>query len=685
MNAPAQGAEHAAPNRDAAAGVPPRDDTIGPSFRDGGRPVPETAARKMVIRGVALAALGVTAAYLAWRLGAGTVNLAAWWVAIPLLAAEVHNAFGLVLYTIALWEIDGGPVAAADHATTGPALRIAVLIPTYNEPVEVLMPTIAASVALRPAHETWVLDDGRRDEVRDLAVRLGARYLTRSDNAHAKAGNLNHALGVVEADVVAVLDADHVPTSAFLRATLPYFEDPAVAFVQTPQDFYNLDSFEHQRRRTGAVFNEEAVFYRVIAPAKNRWQAPFWCGTCALVRTAALRSVGGVATDSVTEDIHTSIRMFRAGWRGVYHNEVLARGLAPDDAASYLLQRNRWALGAMQVLRAENPLFGPGLAPTQRLAFLTTLFGWFDSWRTFAYMVIPLAVVATGAVPILAPGAVFAPFFVATLAIQFVALRLLARGHYPPFLSVLFEVLRMPAILPATLALVSPRREVRFRVTPKGRRGDDRGRIPVPRLHGVLAAASAAGLAWFTATIAGLTPLHYEIPWAAAGAAFFMAANLGLLLAAIGRIRSSRFAGNRRASVRLPVDLPATLDGRPIRLRDLSLTGARVVGPDIARVPIAPSSRPAAVASSAAVGEEATTELAFALAGTPFRLRVVARRLIACQDGATEAGLELAGGQDASVAALAVAIFQGPADIEIAGAAPVRRVRRARQRAAAPA
>ena len=58
---------------------------------------------------------------------------------------------------------------------------------------------------------------------------------------------------------------------------------------------------------------------------------------------------------------------------------------------------------------------------------MTTLFGWFDSWRTFAYMVIPLLVVATGAVPILAPGMVFVPFFLATLAIQFVALRLLAR------------------------------------------------------------------------------------------------------------------------------------------------------------------------------------------------------------------------------------------------------------------
>jgi cellulose synthase (UDP-forming) len=105
-----------------------------------------------------------------------------------------------------------------------------------------------------------------------------------------------------------------VPTARFLTALLPYFNDPKLAFVQSPQDFYNLESFEHQRRRNGQIFNEEAVFYRVIAPAKNRWHAPFWCGTCALVRVEALRSVGGVSTDSVTEDIHTTIRMYRKGW-----------------------------------------------------------------------------------------------------------------------------------------------------------------------------------------------------------------------------------------------------------------------------------------------------------------------------------------------------------------------------------
>lgn len=655
---------------DPAAEGPGEPVPVGPAFRDAARPADESLRRKVVIRGVAIAALTVTVAYLAWRIGAGTVNLAVWWIAIPLLLAELHNAFGLILFTVALWDVDGGPRAdplPSAGRRAGSPLRVAVLIPTYNEPVEVLMPTVAASVALAPAHETWVLDDGRREDVRRLAERLGARYLTRPDNAHAKAGNLNHALGRIDADIVAVLDADHVPTAAFLTATLPYFDDPAIAFVQTPQDFYNLDSFEHQRRGDGRVFNEEAVFYRVIAPAKNRWEAPFWCGTCALVRTSALRSVGGVATESVTEDIHTSIRMFRAGWKGAYHNEVLARGLAPDDAASYLLQRNRWALGAMQVLRVENPLFGPGLAPAQRLAFMTTLFGWFDSWRTFAYMVIPLGVVATGAVPILAPGVVFAPFFVATLAIQFVALRLLARGHYPPLLSILFEVLRMPAILPATLAIVAPRRNLRFRVTPKGRHADERAQVPVPRLHTALVVASSIGLAWFTATVAGLTPLRYGEPWAAVGAAFFMAMNLGFLLAAVGRIRSSRFAGNRRASVRLPVRLPATLDGRPVALCDVSLTGARVAGDR------------SALSQEGGACQEG---LAFELHGRPFRFKVEPRRRAELADGHVEFGVEFGAGQDAEIARLAVTIFQGAAAPEVVASPALRPARRPARAAA---
>ena len=429
-----------------------------------------------------------------------------------------------------------------------------------------------------------------------------------------------------------------MPTARFLSALLPYFHDPKLAFVQSPQDFYNLESFEHQRRWNGQIFNEEAVFYRVIAPAKNRWHAPFWCGTCALVRVAALRSVGGVSTDSVTEDIHTTIRMYRKGWAGAYHNEVMARGLAPDDATSYLIQRNRWALGAMQVLRRENPLFGRGLTFGQRLAFLTTLFGWFDSWRNFAYMTIPLVVVGTGAVPIDAPGEIFGPFFAATLGIQFVALRLLARGHYPPVLSVLFEVLRMPAVLPATLALLWPGREAAFKVTPKGRSTSGGQRTPAPRLLTVLAAASSIGLVWFTATLLGLSPLTYGTPWAAIGAAGFMAVNLALLLAAIGRIRSSRFAGNRRAGTRLPVHVPVRLGGLPGELLDLSVTGARVhmTGP-----------------VDGSVGE---LWLTLDLPTRSLELQVDVRR-VESRDANPILGLSFTPGQETAIAAMAVAVF----------------------------
>lgn len=640
---------------------PSSSSAAGPvAFRDGSWPTPRRARARVAVRLFAVATVALTVAYLTWRVAAGTVNGAWWWVAVPLFVVELHNAFGLILYTIALWDTDVRPARIDAPA---PDLRVAVLIPTYNEPADVLLPTIAASVALKPAHETWVLDDGNREEVRQLAQALGARYLARTNRRHAKAGNLNHALGVIVADVVAVLDADHVPTARFLTATLPYFADERLGFVQSPQDFYNLESFEHEKKRNGEVFNEEAVFYRVIAPAKNRWSAPFWCGTCALVRVEALRSVGGVATDSVTEDIETTIRMFRAGWVGAYHNEVLAHGLAPDDAASYLLQRNRWALGAMQVLRRDNPLFGRGLRAGQRLAFLTTLFGWFDSWRTLAYMVIPLVVVATGAVPIDAPGEVFGPFFLATLASQFVALRLLARGHYPPILSLLFEVLRMPAVLPATLAIIRPGSGGNFKVTPKGRNPAGRLRVPVPPLLTALAVAGSLGLFWFVATLFGLTPVAYSIPWAAIGAAFFMAVNLALVLAAIGRIRSSRFSGNRRAGVRLPTSVSGVVDGHPADILDLSVTGARVRAP-----------------ARAAFGDVVTLVLHLPTGSLELAGRV--RRMVA-GEGGVDLGLSFEPGQERVLGRLAVAVFhEDPtADIELPRLRGRRR--RAQQEAAA--
>jgi cellulose synthase (UDP-forming) len=545
-----------------------------PEFLGGERPAAEPRRVRWWIRGIALAAVIVTYCYLVWRI-TSTVDLSVWWVSIPLMLAELHNGVGLTLYTLSLWNVDAGPSSGPVEEADG---TVALLLTTYQEPVDVLLPAIAAAVAVDVEHETWVLDDGNRLEVKRLADDLGARYLAREENVHAKAGNLNHAIERIEADYYAILDADHVAQPDFLRNTLGYFRDPKVAVVQTPQDFYNLESFEHEgtTQADHRPYNEEAIFYRVIAPGKNHWNAAFWCGTGAVVRGEALRDVGLVATETVTEDIQTSMRMNVRGWKSVYHNEVLARGLAPSDASQYMLQRHRWAMGAMQVLRQERPLTSRGMTLGQRLAFATTLFGWFDSWRTFAFIVIPIGVVLTGASPINARGEIYGPAFLATFVIQFAGLRMLARGYYPPITSLLFEMLRLPAVLPATLVLLTGGRGIRFVPTPKGA-SEDRRRTPVPVMLQALLAGCALGLVWFPATLLGLTPTVYDELPATIGAMFFMLMNFALLVMAVRRVRNEKYAGNRRGSVRFPVRLIGAFESQSCEVEDLSTTGAQIL------------------------------------------------------------------------------------------------------------
>lgn len=604
-----------------------------PAYPGAGRPERESAGRTRLIRIVSVAAVLFTIAYLVWR-ALFTIDPHYWWVAIPLLALEAHNALGLAMFTVALWDVDAGPRCEPRDATD---LSVAVLIATYDEPAEVLLPTIAAAVALEPAHDTWVLDDGRRPEIAKLAADLGARYLTRPSNEHAKAGNVNHALGHIDADIVAILDADHIAQLGFLRDTLGYFDDPNVALVQTPQDFYNLDSFEHQVRGGARMFSEQAVFYRVIAAAKNRWDAAFWCGTSALLRTSALASVGGVATGTVTEDIQTTVRMHKLGWKTIYHNEVLARGMAARTASEYMLQRQRWAAGAMQVLRREGILTGRGLTLGQRLGYATTLWGWFDAWRSLGYLTLPVAVIATGGIPISAPLSTFGPLFLATLGIQFVALRLLARGHYPPVLSIMFEFLRMPAVLVGTLALVGVGGRA-FRVTPKGAVAGGRRRAPVPRLTIALLVVSAVAAAWFALTLAGRTPFAYPVPAVAEGAFLFLGVNAAFLAGAAMRIRAPEFAPERRDGVRLPVVLRGTVDGALCEIADLSLGGSSVQLPS----------------SAAQVGK--TVEFVVLLPDRAVTLAATVRRRTP-GDAALELGLEFEPDQAVDVADLALALL----------------------------
>ncbi|HEY0117617.1 MAG TPA: cellulose synthase catalytic subunit [Cellulomonas sp.] len=225
-----------------------------------------------------------------------------------------------------------------------------VFVTTYGEDLAVIRRTVSAALAMRGAHLVWVLDDGHSDEVRDLAAELGARYVRRLGNHGAKAGNINHALTLARGELFAVLDADFVPLPDFLHETVPFFAEDEVAFVQTPQTYGNLDTVISR----GAGYMQ-AVFYRFIQPGRNRFNAAFCVGTNVVFRRSAVESVGGMYTDSKSEDVWTSLLLHERGWRSVYIPTTLAIGATPETVEAYSKQQLRWATGGFEIMLSHWP------------------------------------------------------------------------------------------------------------------------------------------------------------------------------------------------------------------------------------------------------------------------------------------------------------------------------------------
>lgn len=230
-------------------------------------------------------------------------------------------------------------------------IRVDVFITVYGEPLEKISRTAAAALAMRGRHLTWILDDGESDAVRDLAADLGVRYVRRLSHHGAKAGNINHALSVSNGEYFAIFDADFVADKDFLYETVPFFIDDSVAFVQTPQAYGNM----HNLISRGAGFMQ-SVFYRFIQPGRNRFNAAFSTGTNVIFRRKAIEEIGGMVTDSKSEDVWTSLRLHERGWRSIYIAVTLAVGDAPDTIEAYTKQQLRWASGGFEILLQRNPL-----------------------------------------------------------------------------------------------------------------------------------------------------------------------------------------------------------------------------------------------------------------------------------------------------------------------------------------
>lgn len=491
--------------------------------------------RPKLLRALALAALVWGLGYLTWRIGwsgEGANPLAF----AMLLATEVYGLYALAILTWFSWSRP-----KVERPATTPGRSVDVYVCTYDEPVEVVMATLAGCRALTYPHTTYLLDDGRRQEMRELAALAGAEYLTRGDNSHAKAGNLNAALPRTEGDLVFVLDADHVPMPDALDALVGYFDDERMAIVQTPHDFFNHDSAQHY----AAGRHEQSLFYRVICPGKDRHGAAYWCGSAALINRRALLDIGGVATETIAEDFHTTIRLQRYGWRSRYHDEVLVQGLAPHDLDGYLLQRDRWARGNLAVFTLpESPLRAKSLSPKQRLSYLASLLAYLAPPMRLLLLLTLGLVLWTGELPMKISVTALAALWVPYLALNLGAGAALARGYMRIPESVHYELLTMEIYTRALRCALVPGKTT-FKVTPKqGRDGGGLG--AVRKLHLVLfcTVLLAAGTLMRLLDLAGVGPLP-DLP----GIAAFVVPLLGLF--ELRRLLKTTLAVGRRRQRRL--------------------------------------------------------------------------------------------------------------------------------------
>ena len=241
--------------------------------------------RLLTIRALVLVSLTLGTIYLTWRWG-WSLNWEAWWIAVPLVVAETYLLIDSAMFGMTMWRASPRPAPPPPQRDW----TVDVFITTYNEDAVIVAETVRAAVAIEFPHATYLLDDGDRAEMRELADQLGVGYLTRSDDwdnrpRHAKAGNLNNALFATTGEFLLILDADQIPYPQILDRVLGYFNDPRMALVQTPQWFKNVPPAD-------PLGSQAPLFFGPIQQGKDGWNGAFFCGTNAVVRREALMELG---------------------------------------------------------------------------------------------------------------------------------------------------------------------------------------------------------------------------------------------------------------------------------------------------------------------------------------------------------------------------------------------------------
>ena len=399
--------------------------------------------------------------YLTWRVGF-SLNTYQLLASVIFLIVDIVTCVSAVWFVISLWR---QPVHSAQPSNDSKPFSIDVLVPTYNEDGAMLESTLQHCIDMDYPHTTYLLDDGNRPEMKLLAEKLGVCYIAREQNTGAKAGNLNHALQHTQGELIAVFDADFRPEKEFLSRLSGYFRNEKIAVVQTPQSYYNTDSFQHRRLSKKETYSDQDTFMHLVLPARNNWNAAYWIGTNTLMRREAIESIGGFPTDCVTEDVLTSMFIHSKGWQTVYIDEPLAYGLAPANMTEYFVQRLRWATGAFQLLRSHNPLFQQGLSLMLRLFYFSSVSHFFEGVAKIVYYLFPAFFFLFGIIPIHP----YPPIITGMLlyfGVTRLILEMITKGRTNLIMDEVYSVIKSFIYLMALPTLFF-NKNIRFRVTPK--------------------------------------------------------------------------------------------------------------------------------------------------------------------------------------------------------------------------
>jgi cellulose synthase (UDP-forming) len=484
------------------------------------------------------------------------------------------------------------PVSVEDLPT------VDILVPTLNEPAELLSITLGAARNIAyPAHLVRVVlcDDGgtdarcadpdplkaadarmRREELQALCAQMGVTYMTRAENRHAKAGNLNEALMQLSGDLVVIFDADHAPTRDFLARTVGYFaENPKLFLVQTPHFFLNDDPVA-RNLGLGAAPPENEMFYAQLHEGLDRWGGAFFCGSAAVLRRAALDEVGGISGNTITEDAETALGIHARGWESHYLNHAMVAGLQPETFGSFIQQRGRWATGMIQLLLTRNPFRLRGLSLFQRLCYFNSMSYWLFPVFRLVLLMAPLSYLFFGIELFVTTAGEAMAFMSSYLIITYVVQNALFGRTRHPFISEIYEIAQAPYLLRAVIGTVLNPRKASFKVTSKTETVN----------VAVLSDVYAPLLALFGLMLAGLGVLvwrWYTFPGdrdtlqiVGAWAVF----NTLLVSAALRAVVEAR---QRRSAPRCAVEIPALVQGdaqdeaHPARITDISYGGAQLL------------------------------------------------------------------------------------------------------------